>query len=59
MPEPVTVPVGHGRAFPLRRGQSIRGINTYGTRVVDCWAWNAADLHEHMSMEATGAGTGG
>ena len=20
---------------------------------MDCWAWNANDLHEHMSMETT------
>jgi hypothetical protein len=47
------VPAGRGRAFRLRAGQSIRIVNTHGTQVVDCWAWNASDLHEHMSMEAT------
>jgi len=53
MPEPVVVAAGRGRAFTLRTGQSLKLINTHGTQVVDCWAWNAADLHEHMSMEAT------
>src|SRR5215471_21760937 len=28
-------------------------INTHGTQVVDTWAFNAADLHEFMSMEHT------
>ena len=53
MPKPVVVPAGRGRAFTLHGGQSLKLINTHGTQVVDCWAWNAADLHEHMSMEAT------
>ena len=42
-----------GAAFPLAKGQAARLINTHGTQVVDCWAWNAADLTEHMSMEAS------
>ena len=41
------------RRFPLAKGQAARLINTHGTQVVDCWAWNAADLTEHMSMEAS------
>ena len=49
----VTIPAGHGRAARVSAGQAIRVVNTYGTQVVDCWAWNLADLTEHMSMEAT------
>ncbi|MBB4003643.1 MAG: urea carboxylase-associated family protein [Aurantimonas endophytica] len=49
----VTIPAGHGKAVVLAAGQTVRLINTHGTQVVDCWAWNAADLSEHMSMEAS------
>ena len=49
----IEVAAGHGAAFPLAKGQAARLINTHGTQVVDCWAWNAADLTEHMSMEAS------
>lgn len=48
-----TIPAGHGRALHLAAGRTVRLVNTHGTQVVDCWAWNAADLSEHMSMEAS------
>jgi uncharacterized protein YcgI (DUF1989 family) len=44
---------GHGCAVRLKSGEAVRVINTHGTQVVDCWAWNAYDLNETMSMEAT------
>jgi len=47
------IPARHGKAFRLHAGQAFRLINTHGTQVVDCWAWNAYDLSEAMSMEAT------
>lgn len=47
------IPARHGKALKLNQGQAVRLINTHGTQVVDCWAWNAADLTDHMSMEAT------
>ncbi|HYZ62214.1 MAG TPA: urea carboxylase-associated family protein [Acetobacteraceae bacterium] len=47
------IPARHGKALRLAAGQAVKLINTHGTQVVDCWAWNAYDLHEHMSMEAT------
>jgi len=50
---PIEVAAGHGAAFRLNKGQAARLINTHGTQVVDCWAWNAGDLTDHMSMEAT------
>jgi uncharacterized protein YcgI (DUF1989 family) len=53
MPEMIEVPARHGAAFRLSQGQAARLINTHGTQVADCWAWNAHDLSEHMSMEAT------
>jgi uncharacterized protein len=49
----IEIPATHGRALRLTRGQAVRLINTHGTQVVDCWAWNASDLHDHMCMEAT------
>jgi len=54
MPTPrILVPASHGKAVRLTAGQAVRVINTHGTQVVDCWAWNAYDLTEHMSMETT------
>lgn len=53
MTELTEVPAGHGHALRLARGQALRIVNTHGSQVVDCWAWNAHDLTEHMSMEAT------
>lgn len=52
-PQSTEIPAGHGRALRLARGQAVRLVNTHGTQVVDCWAWNAEDLTEHMSMEAS------
>jgi uncharacterized protein YcgI (DUF1989 family) len=50
---PIEIPARHGKALRLHAGQAVRVINTHGTQVVDCWAWNAYDLNEAMSMEAT------
>ena len=47
------VPAGHGKAVRLTTGQAVCVINTHGTQVVDCWAWNAYDLDEYMCMETT------
>lgn len=49
----IEIPARHGKALRLAAGQAVKLINTHGTQVVDCWAWNAYDLGEHMSMEAT------
>lgn len=49
----IEIPARHGKAFRLCEGQSVRLVNTHGTQVVDCWAWNAYDLREAMSMEAS------
>lgn len=48
-----TIPARHGKAVKLVKGQAVKLINIHGSQVVDCWAWNAEDLGEHMSMEAS------
>ena len=52
-PQRQVIPAGHGRAIHLRAGEAVEVINTWGTQVVDCWAYNAHDVTEYMSMEAT------
>ena len=47
----VEIPARKGKAARLRQGQTIKIVNTEGQQVVDTWAFNAADLREHMSME--------
>jgi len=47
----IEIPARRGKALHLRRGQKARVVNTKGQQVVDCWAFNAADLSEFMSME--------
>ena len=49
----IEVPAGHGKAVRLSAGQAVRVVNTHGTQVVDCWAWNAYNLNEYMCMETT------
>ena len=49
----LNIPAGHGKAVRLQAGQAVKVINTHGTQVVDCWAFNAYDLHEFMCMETT------
>ena len=51
MSDLLTIPARSGRAVALKAGQSIKIINTHGHQVVDTWAFNAADLHEFLSME--------
>ena len=55
----VTVPARLGKALRLDAGQSVKLVNTYGSQVVDAWAFNAADLSEFMSMEHSRATIGG
>ncbi len=49
----IEIPARKGKAARLCEGQTIRIVNTAGQQVVDTWAFNAADLHEFMSMEHT------
>ena len=55
MGELVRIPPGHGKAARLETGDRVRLVNTHGTQVVDGWAFNAYDLREFMSMEASRA----
>jgi len=47
------IAAGTGRAVPLRRGEALRIVNSFGSQVVDTWALNAADSSEHLSVEHT------
>jgi uncharacterized protein YcgI (DUF1989 family) len=51
MAQQQTIPARRGIAARLKAGQSITVINTFGTQVVDAWAFNATDVAEFMSME--------
>jgi len=46
----VRIPAGQGKGVRLRAGEALRVINTHGAQVVDCWAFNAADIGEYLSM---------
>ena len=48
--ETVTIPARRGKAVRLKAGQRLKIVNTHGTQVVDCWAFNAKDMGEYMSM---------
>jgi uncharacterized protein len=45
------IPARRGRAARLKKGQSIKIVNTHGQQVVDTWCFNAEDLREFLSME--------
>jgi uncharacterized protein len=47
----LTIRARHGMAARVKKKQHIRVINTHGTQVVDCWAINADNPGEYMSME--------
>ena len=47
----VTIPARRGKAAFVPRGKRMKIINTHGTQVVDCWAFNAENPGEFMSME--------
>jgi uncharacterized protein YcgI (DUF1989 family) len=55
----VEIPARKGKAARVRRGETVRVINTKGQQVVDTWAFNAEDLHEFMSMEHSRVSIGG
>ena len=51
--ETITIPARSGKAARVKKGQTVKVINTHGEQVVDAWAFNANDLNEFMSMEHT------
>lgn len=55
----VEIPARKGKAAPMRKGQTVKVINTKGQQVVDTWAFNADDLREFLSMEHSRVSIGG
>jgi len=55
----VTIPARLGKATRLGAGKSLKLTNTYGSQVVDTWAFIAANMNEFMSMEHSRAAIGG
>jgi uncharacterized protein YcgI (DUF1989 family) len=55
MPSILEVPARQGRAVKVGRGQALQIINTFGTQVVDFWAFDARNLGTYLSMEHTRA----
>ena len=55
----VEIPARKGKAAPVRKGQTVKVINTKGQQVVDTWAFKADDLREFMSMEHSRVSIGG
>ena len=59
----ITIPACHGIATPLTAGQTIKVINTYGSQVVDTWAFtlstfpptSTSKITSQMSMQHTRA----
>src|SRR5215470_411515 len=49
--EMIEIPARQGKATHVRKGQTVKVINTRGQQVVDTWAFNADDMREFMSME--------
>jgi uncharacterized protein YcgI (DUF1989 family) len=49
------LPARQGRAVKVARGQALQIINTFGTQVVDFWAFSARDLRVYLSMQHTRA----
>ena len=45
-----TIPACLGVAIELDVGSEIVVINTYGTQVLDTWAFSVADPAEYLSM---------
>jgi len=40
----VFIPARHAKAALVKKGRSVKVINTHGTQVVDCWALNPDNL---------------
>ncbi|MDH3692947.1 MAG: urea carboxylase-associated family protein [Gammaproteobacteria bacterium] len=47
----INIPARHAKAAFVKKKSLVKVINTYGTQVVDCWAFNANNVGEFMSME--------
>ena len=53
MTSSVEIEGGHSKAVPLKQGQRLKLINTFGGQTVDAWALNWHDSSEFMSVEHT------
>ena len=53
MSELKLIPARRGVADFMKKGQTLKVINTNGLQVVDFWAFNADDLAEPLSLEHT------
>jgi hypothetical protein len=53
MSELKLIPARRGVADRMKKGQTLKVINTNGLQVIDFWAFNANDLSEPLSMEHT------
>ena len=51
----LTIPARRGAAARVAAGQRVKVIKTHGSQVVDTWAFNAREVTEWMSMEASRA----
>ena len=47
----IEIPARQGKAVRIRKGQTVKVVNSKGQQVVDTWAFNARDMREFMSME--------
>ncbi len=47
-PQLTTLAARTGTAVRLAKDESLKIVNTHGTQVVDCWAFNADDFDEWM-----------
>jgi uncharacterized protein YcgI (DUF1989 family) len=56
----ITIPARHGIAVPLPAGKTVKVTNTYGTQVIDTWAFalypsSPSEVNTQMSMQHTRA----
>lgn len=49
-------PASHGHAFRVKAGQLLRLTDTEGQQPIDFWAFNEADVSEHLSVAHTRVG---
>jgi uncharacterized protein YcgI (DUF1989 family) len=49
----ILIQARYGKAAHVRRGRHVKVINTYGSQVLDTWAFNSDDVGEYLSMGHT------
>ena len=47
------IPAKYGKAFKVKAKTCLKLVNTHGTQVVDCWAFNSSNISEFMCMETS------